>query len=679
MITKNPQDKETTAKKDSNSIVPASWKLCALVLRAIAEGHLSEFEKQVLPASEDDMLNGSIQDETFSDAVLGLYIEACEDTRRELPTEIHSLNKPQEALEELRSVAQDIITWYKKALPFIDETSDYAKNFETIADNCSIIIGLLTEKSDRDNEWHDSKKSPSFFSHAKMRSWYNLINGTCVEKMDYDDFYHVLECTGEIEWLPVEEETETSGVSLFEVTIDEDGNKGIMAKKDYEDLQIRPLVGYGMAMYIFELLLLVNRRKNLDEMPNYEVDGDGELYVSGFSTFDLNSSWEDRFKKRIAWDNNYYVREDSWKTGYFSTVNRPSHYTSDVSKEDKARIQSLCKRHSFEDVVGYDALERVVSEQLPPTLGFDQYKYIHDHPEGLDQVYSILVQELEYLYENFDDIVDCFDDKHKVEREHDEYSKWRFELKQSSNEAVNSIYAKSLADSDYSIIHRILFSRRFYSYEYLWQYPSMVYSELIDQYLQKCIIQDEQLLLVIKSALEDTPLKQSIDKEKARVSNKELRIYNAKIALGSLIDDKSNIVKQSDRIKVVRRLMEKQEGEKKEYARPRGGWPKFIEQLKYNTIPVKYEVKGEWVPLIDCNNRFTRYFYDNIGEFARTFLNGIDWSFFDNVFKLNGENLSGEMLKSFIGSNRGLYVDIIKDIIKKYEGDSDEPFVRISR
>ena len=665
---------------DVDSLVPSSWKLCALVFKAIAEGHLQELESQVLPACEEDILNGSIQDETFSDAVLGLYIEACEDTRRELPTEILSREKPHEALEELRTVAQDIIVWYNKAISFIDETSDYAECFETIADNCIIITELLSEKPNIDNTWSDSKPAPSCFSHAEMRFWHKVIDGTCIEKIEYDDFYHILECSGEIAWFPKEGETETNEVKFIKVIIDEDGNEGTMAQKDYESLQLRPLAGYGMAMYAFELLLLVNRRRVLDEIPNYEVDDEGEEYISGFTTFDLNADWEDKFKKRIVWDDNYNVREDSWKTGYFSTNDPPSSYTSDVKQEDKDRINTICNRKTFEDVVGPAALEGIVAEQVSLNLGYDQYRFIHDNLDTIGQVYIILLQELEYLYDNIDDIIDCFEDKYRAERNHDEFSKLRYELKQSSNDAVNKLYARSLTDSDYSTIHRMLFSRRFYYYEYLWQQPLIVYSELIDQYLQKCIIQDEQLLLVIKRTIEDTPLKQSIEKEKAKASNKEIRKYNAKIAMGSLVDDDGNIVKQSDRIQVVRILIQKQEGERKEFARPRIGWPKFIEKQKHNAIPGKYEIKKDtFVPLIDDNNRFTDIFYDKIGEYARIFLNGIDWTLYDGVFKLDGKELSGEQLKSFIGSNRALYVDLIKDIIKKYEGDTNESFVRISR
>ena len=49
------------------------------MLRAIAEGHLAELEGQILPVCEEDILNRNIQDETFDDAVLGLYIETCSE------------------------------------------------------------------------------------------------------------------------------------------------------------------------------------------------------------------------------------------------------------------------------------------------------------------------------------------------------------------------------------------------------------------------------------------------------------------------------------------------------------------------------------------------------------------------------------------------------------------------
>ena len=672
-------NQKSETKNAGNSLVPPSWKLCALVFKAIAEGHLSELESQVLPSSEEDILNGSIQDETFSDAVLGLYIELCEDVRRALPTEIRSLDNPRHLLEELREIAQSIIDEYNKALPKIDGTRDYAEYLETIVENCRIIVELLSSKTNEEDGdvWHDSKPQPSCFSHAEMRLWYKIINGNCIEEIDYDDFYHVLECTGEIAWFPKEEETEANGVSFFKVIIDEDGNEGNMAQKDYESVQIKPLSGYGMALYTFELLLVVNRRRVLEEIPNYDVDDDGEMYVSDFTTYDINSDWDDKFKKRIAWDENYNVREDSWKTGYFSSDERPSFFGSDVTKEDRDLLKCLCQRFTFEDIASSDSLPSVLGGAIFTTLGYEQYKFIHDNLKNLEKLHRLLIQELEYLYDNGDDIADCFEDKHIAERSHDEYSKFRYELKQDSNETINNIYTKSLTERDFSTIHRILFSRRFYAYEYLWQQP-VIFSEMVKEYLQKCVVQDETLLLAVKRSLEDSPLQRSLSKMASGKVGRNLRVEEAIQVLREegVIDEQSNILpivpggKKYKTLDLIRILVGARPSGQKEFARPKGGWKDFITRQKTETVPAN---------LIGRDGKFIEDFYGELWRFDLDFINGIDWNLFNGVFTLKGKPLSGDDLCNVFKNKKEYRTKVIEPLIRKYENETDDSFVRIRK
>lgn len=653
--------KETKDAKANqpDSIIPISWKLWVLVFKSIAEGHLTELEKKVLPVCEEDILNGSIQDITFPDAILGLYIESCEDTCRELPTGIYNLMKPEDALLAIRNTAQEILSWYEKAIPFIDSSSEYADTFETIAENCTIIIQLIDYKPDKPkNEWEFFSDGLWYFSHLDMQPWHRIVAGKCIEEITYDDFSHILDCAGMVNWM---EESE-------------DDDEGKNCGKDYSELKLKPILGYGMAMYTFLQLLLVHRK--LHEYPLESVDEDGEFYVTGVETDD-KYQWADKFESRIDWGDNYSIREDSWKTGYFSSDERPSSIGSDVTKEDRDLLKSLCQRLTFEDLVSSDSLQSVLGGAIFTTLGFEQYKFIHDNLNNLDTLHRLLIQELEYLYDNGDDIADCFEEKAHAERQHDDYSKWRYEAKQDNNKTIIHLYDKGITGDDIDSIHRILFSRRLYAYEYLWQQP-VICSEIVKEYLQKCVIQDETLLLAVKRSLEDTPLQRSLSKMASGKVIRNLRVEEAIQALREegVIDEQSNILpivpggKKYKTLDLIRILVGARPSGQKEFARPKGGWKDFISRQKTETVPAN---------LIGKDGKFMEDFYGELWRFDLNFINGIDWNLYNGVFTLKGKPLSGDDLCNVFKNKKEYRIEVIEPLIRKYENETDGSFVRIRK
>lgn len=636
------------------SIVPTGWKLWSLVFRAVAEGHLSELEQHV-SASRDSITDSDIMGVSLSDAFSGLYIETCEDTRRELPIEIYSVGSARVALSGLKRVAKEILKWYEKARPYLDEKGDVAAISALIADNCRVVIQLLGYKPDKEQPYFNPKYDlMRHFGHQDMVPWHGIINGVCIEKLDYDEFSHILNCYDFDDWYAYEYED--------------------YQPKDYSKLKIKPSLGYGMAVYAFLLLLLSKRYRKKKTYYKLEDDEEDITYVS---QADGITDWADEFRDRIDWNGNYNVREDSWKTGYFSSDDRPSSYPSGAKGDEMDRLRSLCGRYVFDQVVGYEALDAMIGGGIQSDPGFEQYKYLHDHDGDLSDLYGLLVRERDYLYDNLEDIIGCFYDEGRAELQKNDYSKYRFETKKKIDAEIEKLYTSQFIAEDIETLHHVFFARCEFAYEYLWQQP-LVHSGMVRQYLQNCIVQNELLLTVIKRGLGDNSVRKAFDEEgsEVKVSKLEKRIEKAIAVLRGegIIDENNNIKKQSDRIELVRILI-RYRGNGKEYARPSKGWGDSIKKLKdsLKKHPFWYdEEKKESVRLLDGNGRFTRSFYSVIYIekeyfFASRLLRDIDWKAYNDKFYLDGKSLQGEDLRTFIASRRDLYVDIIKEIIEKYE------------
>lgn len=656
-----------------SSIVPAGWKLWALLFRAIAEGHLDELEQDIDQTVLDYLGEEWSLEASFSDAVRGLFIETCNDTRRALPVEIYDLESPKEALSELKDVANDILYWYEKAQPCITGDSDEARMFARVADNCRIAVQLLDSKPAKPRSfWAKLRSFEDYFTDSEKEKWFRIVNGKCIEQMEYNDFHHTLECDNVIRWI------EFAGADD-----EEDG----IRERDYRKIKMSPIKGYGMAFFVFLLLLLTTRSRNAHPNYDYFIDENDDFPRESIDHSKAVTLWADRFQHRIDWGENYYLREDSWKEAYLCSDENPSSIVSGTSREEMDLLQTLCGRSTFESVVGAGALEQVIAGNLSAEPVAEQYRFLYEKKDELGKFYPLLVRELEYIYQNFDDIVECFYDEENAEKHKNEYSKWRYEMKQCNGNAIDEVYA-GLRKADVDDLHHLFFERSQFTYEYLWQQP-LLHSGMVKQYLQACIVQDEKLLTVIKRKLDDTPLQQAIDKEMARKTGKQDRVEKAKAELRAkgIIDDRDTIRKTdnySKLIDLVRVLISRREDDKKEFARPVRGWKPFIEEEKLKSVPQSdLDENGERVILIDSDNRFTEFFYGLLPKkgynYARLFLNGIDWSLYDDVFRLDGRLLKGADLKKAIGSRKDLYVDIIKDIIRKYEMMDNDSFARITR
>jgi hypothetical protein len=310
-------------------------------------------------------------------------------------------------------------------------------------------------------------------------------------------------------------------------------------------------------------------------------------------------------------------------------------------------------------------------------LGFEQYKYIHDNLNNLDTLHRLLIQELEYLYDNGDDIADCFEERAHAERQHDDYSKWRYEAKQENNNAIIQLCNKQITGGDIDSIHRILFTRRLYAYEYLWQQP-VIYSEIVKEYLQKCVIQDEVLLLAVKRSLEDTPLQRSLSKMASGKVKRNLRVEEAVQVLREegVIDEQSNILpivpggKKYKTLDLIRILVGARPSGQKEFARPKGGWKYFITRQKTETVPAR---------LIGRDGKFIEDFYGELWRFDLDFINGIDWNLFNGVFTLKGKPLSGDDLCNVFKNKKEYRIEVIEPLIRKYENETDDSFVRLRK
>lgn len=652
-------------------MVPASWKLCVLVLKAIAEGYLPKLEKKLSLELPADIISYSkIEKETFSDRLRNLYIELCKEISNELPTEIYSCDSPKEELERLRDTAYEILKWYDKASPHIEWACDYSKYFNLITDNCKIIIKLIECKPDKSSykeEW-DIKEAIEncwYFSHLYMRPLHRILNGVCIKDISYDDFYHILECNGICNWIQDDNKSDLNGVTV-NPSIDEDGNSIYIAEKDYSELKITPIEGYGMTMYAFLLLLLVKRQ--IHEYPFSDWDDNGEWNYVGFDTDD-ELLWANKFKNRIAWDDYYNIREDSWKEGYCDNrihLSSICEEVMDICKEDKDLMRIICQRYAFDDIVCPDAMALIVDGYNPSTLKFEQYKYIRDNYNNLEKIGYLLIQEIEFLYRHYVDIAECFYNKTKAENLRDNFSKTQFEIRQKTDEAISKLYNKQLKSiKDYLPINRLLMPLRYYSYGYLWQQP-LICSEMVKDYLQKCILQDETLLLVIKRYLDDATVQRSLSNNVSgsKLRNEEaIRILREK----KIIDEQNNIqqkIKNSKKVdkcyfktrELIRFLVSG------EYVKPIDGWRDHIASIKQSKIPLC---------IINQDGTFSNeFYYKNLDEYVVFFVNGIDWAPFKEKFILNGKTLKEKELSYFLKNKREFASEIMRPILKEY----DSPF-----
>lgn len=674
MVTKS----ESTPANIVYDLVPATWKCWALLFKAIANGHLSEFQQQVLPVCEEDILNGYIENTTFEEAIDSLFKETCEDISKELPTNIYSLNHPVEALAGLRFTANEILQWYHKALHLIDGEAEYAASFKQVANNCELIIKLLDCKPDAADDEDEAASMGDYFHMLDLRPLYRIVNGTCLNGISFDVFYNVLNCNSGRQRIEITEMiiyNEENGTEKFKYT-KEDESEPLFAEigTDYSEHKITPHPEYAMALYTFFLLLLYKREWHQDFSEAFDDNGG---FLPDRITMEDESLWAKSIAPRIDWCDYYHLREDSWKTGYFSSNECPSSYTSGVKGDDRVLLKAICNRYSFEDIFCSDSIETVKEGAFYTNLQFEQYKYIYENQDKLETLHRLLLQELDYLFNNCDDIIDCYYNRYQAERQHDEFSKWRFDAKQHDNESINELYSRQLSDNDYSSLHRLLFARRFYAYEYLWEQP-MIYLEVVRDYLHNCVLQDEALLVAVKRSLEDTPIQRSLSNFASNKTKRKLLVEEAirDLQEQGIIDEQCSILPKKaggtnyKTMDLLRILVGTRPNGQDEYARPRDGWRHLISDIKYSSIP-KF--------LLDDKGKFNDVFYRSINDYDMLFVNGIDWNLYDSIFFLKEKPLSGDELRRIFSNKSDYRQEILLPIIRKYENQSNDSFVRVRK
>ena len=598
--------------------IPASWKLWALVFRCIS-GRDS--------LAPDDK---SLSDAAFSYAVGGLYTETCETCRRRLPVEVFSLREPDRVLRELESVVNAIASAYQDALPLLDKDHSVRAHFEMVNRNCRIILSLL--ESQENAAGQEEAAGNGSFRRADLERWHKIVDGVCFAHTAFADFEEILDLSA---WSP---EGDASG----------------------EGGRLRPLPGYGMAVYAFLLLLMLNR----DYDTWSAVAGDwGEEATAAY--------WAAHFQARIDWDpRDYHIREESWKDAYllqemFTDIPRER-----LSREEETLLGGLLgHRGLFEKVFAPEYFTAISSGDYRTEPVFDQYKYIRDvsvsalsgaSSRQLDELYQLLVRETSYLYENYEMIAKGFMSRDSALMLQD-FSKWKFESKQKNDSGIEAIYDGSEAFSAAAVLE-LFRKRREFTYEHLWEQP-LICSEQVYYYLTACIVQNERLKTEIRRALGESDLLKAlsgkVDERMKKEQNRQDRKDNAVRALleQGIIDEQCNIRlknpngkgKQYRTIELTNFLVGNF------YAKPPRGWVNFIETFKNRNRNNGYVVDDR------LSERFFTEFRFNI----MTFINAIDWQLFDGVFKLNGSGLSGADLKGMFSKKNEKRTEIIFGILKQ--------------
>ncbi len=474
MINRANDTSKMTFPQEVTAFIPTSWKLIDLVFRSIAQGHYADFTKPPFPVDEDGIVLGSdIMDVDFHEASVSLFIDSCQRCSRRLPYELYELESPGLVIDAIRTVAQDISENYSVARQYIAD-SDVLELFDKIDENCNLIDRLIGYVPEVDKYGGFIYQGLEFFSHLDMKPWFKILNGTCLEELDYNTFAHTINCEGEFDLV--------------------DDNGGIQ-HQDYRNSVLTPLIDYGMVIYAF-VLLLMNKRSTHSPR-NWAWDSDGEEYQN-------KKFWAVEFSKRINWDNElYYVKEDNWKEAYVSGGIITA--TEVVSEEEKLLIQELQDRGAFEEIVSLRFMDKLLR---PCTMGITYAQYLDIHrstEERLTQLKEALAKELTYLYSSIEDTSALFMDKNAAE-DAQYSSKLDYENKLRNDKYIE-VQFSNLAHFNAETVHRVFFNNNLFRNIYIWEQP-LVYSECVHKFIEGCIIQDEALSQIVFRKLCDGDFRQ---------------------------------------------------------------------------------------------------------------------------------------------------------------------------
>lgn len=472
MIKKANNTSKFNFKKEIDQFIPTSWKLIDLVFLTIAEGHYKELLDGVIPVDDNGVvLDRKLVDVDFSEAAVTLFIESCQRCSRELPYELYNIDSPTLVLDALRLLAKDILDNYVLARPHI-ENNEVLEIFDVIRDNCQIILDLIDYKQDVDEYGGYIWNGLQYFSHLDMKPWFRIVNGTCIENVDYNLFSHVLDCAG-----------------AYDIAYED----GRIVTEDYTDGTLTPQINYGMAMYAFIILLMTKRVAHHDHRDNcWSTDADGNVIYD-------EAYWAKEFSKRLNWKSEcYYVNEDSWKEAYLSegSILAPE----GVSDEERMVLEKLLGRSTFNDLLSPSHLDSILHNHSD-SISFNQYRYLHSAPkEELESVLSVIRKELAYLYDNIDSLSDHFMDKDSADNEQLSL-RLAYDEKKRNNKFIDAHFS-SIPAVSVKAVQRLLFNNHLYFDVYSWNQP-IIYSEIVYEFIKNCIIQEEKLkTFILQSAKE---------------------------------------------------------------------------------------------------------------------------------------------------------------------------------
>ena len=585
---------------------------------------------------------------SFNSSIEQLYQETCCDTTTELPHGFRDLYFEDrcEVLSALNRVAEDIIENYQVAKPLLPAECPELRYFEAVIKNCEVILSLSQHNwSEEDLEYSDKNQ---YFDIVRLNFWHKIINGRCIEDIDFNTFSHVLDCDNEYFYTKYDS-VETIKYDGTVYCIPDGIGEGVC--ENYTDCKITPVHGFGMAMYAL-LLRLISDRYNGHAEPSII---DGEIFYP--------DTWEQLFRRRIDWKNGYDLEEDSWKVAYLSSNPEPP--TIEIEEGQAELLSSLCGRRVFKDIFSSANFPDIVSSSDDFLIGFDQYLFIHDNSDKLERIYNLLVKETEFLYTNIQRITECFENKYQAETMQN-YSTWRAEEKRKNNERLHFIYS-SLDSIHYATVQRLLFERSGFAYDHLTNQP-IIYSEVVEEYIKRCIVQDEHFKLEIGRAIKDFLMQSSESKQAHEKVEEDQAVYEAvrRLQNAYIIDEGRNILLKKEGGKYYKTTELTNYLTRNEFVVPEGGWESFISSDYFQQDVI--DGNNKW-PDGRIREEFYKYqLHKVLGKITKKFV----WTTFKNKFLLQGQKLDVSRLQYYFNSNNEEKERIIANLLRKYSRPIDE-------
>lgn len=598
---------------DPEDLVPTGWKVCAILLRHIAENGLSALNEMLedeISADEHDWWYEMLGINSM-DGFLNFLIDPVDRLVRKeingvLRMEKYKKKALLDGLKKLDGLAEEILDAYEKSLRYLDADAEYAEIFAQIAENCKIV-----------------RKLYGVLESPKLLDIHEIVNGTCIKPINYKLF----ECAVRYELsheFPSDEDIVTQLGITYEYCMCFDESDGYdRCVKIYDGLNVKlvPAEGYGMSLYYLLLLFAFLGREYYDE-PIY---------------------WQfNMFTKHIEWLDSYRV-VDQWEK--YNYISRPD-ILSTVSSEDRAKLAQLCGRPTFEDIIGSESMDLIVENKTFTGLEFAQYKFLYDNLNDLDKFKKLLIKESSYLYANIDMLSDCFEDFETLKAK-------RF-FEGLYKEFIDDLYYSDKGHNTTRIAEILCEYRTESGDPSALEYPQ-VYSDLVEKYIQYCALQDEALLAAVKDKLEDAPM---INSPETKETDSKVRKAIAMLREKGIIDHHNNVQLKKENgtnyrlSDLVSLLVEE------ECVVPTVGWRKFLPKWKDD------EVKGS---SREKDGSIKHDEFENLDY--GTILKELNWQPFNKMFIMDGKSLLGEELKKRFGQHSKYYKIPLMKVVKRQDAD----------